>query len=94
MGKKRLTYEPPQARDLSAPSVSGQGPLYPCVSGLIATPEGCVEGASPNPGPCANGMFFAVPAPCTGGTSPLSGECVTGSGAGAGSTCTSGSIVV
>jgi hypothetical protein len=94
MEKKRLTYEPPQARDLSTPSVSGQGPLYPCISGLIATPEGCTQGASPNPGPCALGMFDGGPLPpCTTGGGPPSGECVTGGDPGAGGSCLSGFTV-
>ncbi len=88
MEKKRLVYEPPQVQDLSGFGASGQGPLYPCMAGLIAQGPGpCSDGAMPDA--CVNGMFFAVPAPCTSGTDPATGECVSGIGA-VGASCLSG----
>jgi hypothetical protein len=83
MEKKRLTYEPPQARDLSAPSVSGQQALYICVPGFVPLPESeCFQGGAAQV-VCSMGGFFGVPPPP---------ECVTGGGA-ALQQCLAGSVV-
>jgi len=82
MEKKRLTYEPPQARDLSAPSVSGQQALYPCFPGFVPLPESICEIGGAAEASCITGGFVGLP--------PL--ECVTG-GAAAVQQCLVGSVV-
>lgn len=91
MSKERLPYEPPQARDLSALSASGQQPMYQCSNGLIAENPGACTGGGQAADDCAAGLFFDVPGPCTPGSGPPSGECLTGLGA-SNSQCTSGNI--
>jgi hypothetical protein len=84
MEKKRLTYEPPQARDLSAPSVSGQQALYICVPGFVPLPESvCVPGGAAQ-SQCTTGGFVGMPPPPE--------ECVTG-GMAAFQQCLAGSVV-
>jgi hypothetical protein len=89
MEKRR--YEAPEARSLSGLDASGQGPLYLCNAGAIATPEGCTDGFAPEPvGTCSNGITFGGDAPCTAGSTPDSGECITGGSPTAGGQCLSG----
>jgi len=88
--KKRLTYEAPLARDLSAFGASGQWPLYNCNPGAFAAPDPCTGGFSATT-TCSAGITVGQPNPaCTNGPNPLSGECLTGGTPSAGSQCLSG----
>ena len=49
---KKPQYEPPRARDLSALSVSGQGPAGMCLNGSGLTSDNCTSGPSPVGGKC------------------------------------------
>jgi len=60
--QKKLKYERPQVRDLSAMSVSGAGcnpgnavigPLGACISGSALTSEECASGTAPAGGTCS-----------------------------------------
>lgn len=62
----RPLYEPPRARDLSAFSVSGQGPLGSCVAGT--TPwYSCVAGPYFDAGPCVVGDMVDTSSCVAGG---------------------------
>lgn len=84
-GVRRL-YEPPQARDLSAFSVSGQvGPLGMCLPGprpYYNCVEGghfigpCSPGTLPDTSSCVEGAFHTYPT-CHGG-SVASTTCISG----------------
>jgi hypothetical protein len=91
MEKKRLVYEPPRARDLSAPSVSGQKPLGNCGHGQVAEIGQCTPvGGTDAPSDCRVGGtasdacdagFSAAggPAPnCAFGSWPGPGQCGVG----------------
>ena len=49
---KKPQYEPPRARDLSALSVSGQGPAGACFNGYALTSGECRDGTAPVGGTC------------------------------------------
>jgi hypothetical protein len=99
---EKMKYEAPAARDLSALSVRGQGPLYLCNAGLIAQGDPCTSGAVATAN-CGTGMFFTGPQPCTSGGTASGQECITGGspsftsclsgGSAAGGTCGVGSNV-
>jgi hypothetical protein len=76
MEKKRLSYEPPQARDLSAFGVSGQGPLGFCEFG--GYPYVCAVGNTADMY-CDIGAEFGQTSPCLAGPLPATSDCVTGS---------------
>jgi hypothetical protein len=51
---RRPSYEPPQARNLSAATVNGQGPEGMCISGTGLTFQVCTPlGATPVGGACS-----------------------------------------
>jgi hypothetical protein len=77
MEKKRLKYEPPQARDLSAVGVSGQGPLGFCEFG--PAPYVCAVGDLAGMY-CDPGLGFDPgTAPCNIGNLPGATDCLAGS---------------
>lgn len=76
---ERPLYQPPRARDLSAPTAHGQGPLGMCVDGSSLTSESCSDGGTPEGGECS-----------PNGLSPEYGYCTLGDFAVEG--CSSGGI--
>jgi len=77
MNQKRLSYVPPQATDLSALSVSGQGPLGACKSGnvpfysCVAGPtyvSTCTAGTGVDDSSCSVGGYHQTPS-CNFGAS-------------------------
>jgi hypothetical protein len=82
MEKKRLVYERPQARDLSAPTVSGQDVLGDCITGWApgANPTYCEHGGAAGLN-CLTGYDYDSTPGCSGGSTHTIPACDVGSGA-------------
>jgi len=80
--KKRLTYEAPQARDLSGFGVSGQWPLGLCTDGGAAVnPDGGCNAGLNADNTCTAGWGVTTGPPsllCANGSVPGLDQCGTG----------------
>ena len=92
---KKLSYEPPLARDLSGLGASGRVvPYYQCANGLVAQqePGDACTGGGQAAASCAPGLFYeAVTPTCVPGGA--ASECIVGSAPTVGSICSSGTSV-